>query len=194
MKAFPQILITAIAAFVTGVLTTSFLVRADAPNPAPPVASQPATLASPPTAAAPTSAPETLTQANQAYDTQQWSRAIELYQRTIALGLDNADVRTDLGNCYRFSDQPNDAIAQYEIAQRQDPAHEISFFNAATIQMEKLNNPTRAAELLEDYLGRFPNSPNGANARAILTQVKSQADPTAGVADWMRQSNPSPTP
>ncbi len=188
MNAFPQILITAVVAFTTGALTT-WLVLRDAAAPAPAVQSASAPSAPPPTAA-PESAPATLTAANQAYDRQEWPRAITLYQRTIALGLDNADVRTDLGNCYRFANQPNDAIAQYEIAQRLDPAHEFSFFNAATIQMEKLGNPARAAELLEDYLRRFPDSPNSANARAILTQVQSQPDPTAGVADWMREEAP----
>ncbi len=196
----PSILLTAVVAFAAGVLTTWLVLRQDS-TPLPPPAPSTATHALPPipTTSAPTTSPqspaETLTAANQAYDRQEWPRAIELYQRTIALGLDNADVRTDLGNCYRFSNQPNDAIAQYEIAQRQDPRHEISFFNAATIQMEKLGDAPRAAELLEDYLRRFPTSPNAANARGILTQVKAQADPTAGVADWMRGSTePTPKP
>src|SRR5437762_306484 len=41
--------------------------------------------------------------ANQAYDHQQWADAIREYQDAIAKGRDNADVRTDLGNAFRFS-------------------------------------------------------------------------------------------
>jgi predicted Zn-dependent protease len=95
---------------------------------------------------------------------------------------------------FRFSNQPNDAIAQYEISQHRDPQHEISFFNAATLQLKLFGNPTRAAELLEDHLRRFPDSPNSANTRGILTRVKAQPDPTLGVADWMRGADASPTP
>ncbi len=190
MKAFLPILITAVVAFATGSLTTWLILRDHPSTPPPPVATAP----SPTPTTDPASSAETLTAANQAYDRQEWAKAIELYQRTIALGLDNADVRTDLGNCYRFSNQPNDAVIQYEIAQRQDPQHEISFFNAATLQMEAFRDATRAAELLEDYLRRFPDSPNSTNARNILAQVKTQADPTAGVADWMRGADSSPTP
>jgi tetratricopeptide (TPR) repeat protein len=60
---------------------------------------------------------------NQAYDHQQWADAIGYYQEAIAKGIDNPDVRTDLGNSFRFSGQPEKALEQYAIAQRQNPQH-----------------------------------------------------------------------
>jgi len=71
------------------------------------------------------------TLANWNYDRQNWSHAIEHYQQAIALGRDNPDVRTDLGNCFRFLGQPQKALEQYETAQRQNPQHENSLFNQA---------------------------------------------------------------
>jgi len=54
------------------------------------------------------------------YDRKNWARAIEAYEKAIALGADNSDVRTDLGNAYRFSDRPQKALQQYEVAQKQN--------------------------------------------------------------------------
>jgi TPR repeat len=53
---------------------------------------------------------------NFAYDQQRWSEAIRQYRQAIADGADNPDVRTDLGNAFRFSGQPQQALDQYTIA------------------------------------------------------------------------------
>ena len=65
----------------------------------------------PPIANAPISNSQTtaqiaLSQGNTFYDQRNWSQAGLQYEEAIAGGLDNADVRTDLGNCYRFLEQP----------------------------------------------------------------------------------------
>jgi len=66
------------------------------------------------------------------YDHKAWQKAIDAYQRAISLGLDNADVRTDLGNALRFSGEPQKALEQYQTARRQNPQHENSLCNMAT--------------------------------------------------------------
>src|SRR5687768_6340134 len=50
------------------------------------------------------------------YDHQNWPLAIQHYQAAIRQGSDDADIRTDLGNAYRFSGRPDDALAQYTYA------------------------------------------------------------------------------
>ena len=52
------------------------------------------------------------------YDRQNWPHAIDHYQEAIAKGADNPDVRTDLGNCFRFIGQAQKALEQYQIAQK----------------------------------------------------------------------------
>src|SRR4030095_8692863 len=49
---------------------------------------------------APAEAQRTL--GNWNYDRRNWAHAIEHYQEAIADGADNPNVRTDLGNCFRF--------------------------------------------------------------------------------------------
>jgi tetratricopeptide (TPR) repeat protein len=112
--------------------------------------------------AANTSAPSTAEAAvirgNQAYDHHQWADAIREYQDAIAKGLDNPDVRTDLGNAFRFSEQPGKALEQYAIAQRQNPQHENSLFNQIGLFMDVMHDPIRAVPVCEDFIKRFPTS------------------------------------
>lgn len=95
---------------------------------------------------------------NQAYDHHQWADAIREYQDAIAKGHDNPDVRTDLGNAFRFSDQPEKALEQYAIAQRQNPQHENSLFNQIGLFMDVLHDPIRAIPVCEEFMKRFPTS------------------------------------
>jgi tetratricopeptide (TPR) repeat protein len=95
---------------------------------------------------------------NFAYDHQRWSEAVRHYQDAIASGIDNADVHTDLGNAFRFSGQPQQALTQYEIGQRLNPQHENSLFNQISLFTETLNNPARAIPICEEFIRRFPNS------------------------------------
>jgi tetratricopeptide (TPR) repeat protein len=117
---------------------------------------------------APVAAATTL--ANWNYDRQNWPNAIEHYQQAISLGSDNADIRTDLGNCFRFLGQPAKALEQYQIAQRQNPQHENSLFNMAGLYSEGLHDRGKAAESWREYLRRFPSGSGAARARRFLAE------------------------
>jgi tetratricopeptide (TPR) repeat protein len=110
---------------------------------------------------------------NQAYDHQRWPDAIREYQDAIAKGRDNPDVRTDLGNAFRFSGQPDKALEQYTIAQRQNPQHENSLFNQIGLFIEVMHDPIRAIPVCEEFIRRFPNSDRAARARDQLAEAKS---------------------
>jgi tetratricopeptide (TPR) repeat protein len=99
-----------------------------------------------------------VTLGNWYFDHHDWAKATEQYRNAISLGLDNADVRSDLGSTLRFSSQPEAAAAEYEIAQRENPEHENSLFNLATLYLQSLNEPDRAVTLLEQFKARFPRS------------------------------------
>jgi len=107
------------------------------------------------------------------YDNKDWPKAIGNYQRAISLGMDNPDVRTDLGNAFRFSGQPQKALEQYQIAQRENPQHENSLFNTAALYAEALNDPVNAANTWQEYLRRFPNGEKAPAARKFLEQALS---------------------
>ena len=116
-----------------------------------------------------------VTLGNLAYDHQRWSEAIRRYQEAIANGVDNADVRTDLGNAFRFSGQPEQALQQYTTAQQENPRHENSLFNQISLFTEALNEPARAIPIGEEFIRRFPKSDKIPAVREQLERAKGMA-------------------
>lgn len=110
-------------------------------------------------------------QGNREEDQGQWSQAVASYQKAIAEGIDNPDIRTDLGVAYFKSSQPQKALEQYVIAQRQDPAHENSLFNEASAYAV-LGDSSRAISIWHDYLQKFPSGQHVADARNFIASVQ----------------------
>jgi tetratricopeptide (TPR) repeat protein len=113
-----------------------------------------------------------VTLGNWYFDHHDWAKATEQYRKAISLGLDNADVRSDLGSALRFNNQPEAAAAEYEIAQRENPEHENSLFNLATLYLQSLNQPDRAITLLEQFKARFPRSGAIPRVDGLLQEAK----------------------
>lgn len=109
------------------------------------------------------------------YDHRAWQKAIEAYRRGISLGMDNADVRTDLGNALRFSGEPQKALEQYQTARRQNPQHENSLCNMATLYAQVLNDPGNAVIAWQEYLRLFPNGGKASAARQFITNESLRA-------------------
>lgn len=106
------------------------------------------------------------------YDHQNWPLAIKHYESAISLGSNDADIRTDLGNAYRFAGRTNDALAQYQLAQKMNPAHEFSLFNQGGLFLEELMQPQQAIAIWNEYLVRFPTGRNVEAARQLIAQAQ----------------------
>ncbi len=106
------------------------------------------------------------------YDRHNWAQAVEHYQEAIADGADNPDVRTDLGNCFRFIGEPQKALEQYQIAQTEDPMHENSLFNQAGLYAEVLHDDQRALATAREFLKRFPQSDRAAAATQLISNLE----------------------
>ncbi len=110
-------------------------------------------------------------QGNQQEDQGQWMSAIASYQKAIAEGVDNPDIRTDLGVAYFKSSQPQKALEQYVIAQKLDPNHENSLFNEASAYAV-LGDSGRAISIWQAYLQKFPSGQHVADAKNFIAQVQ----------------------
>lgn len=170
-----------LGSFVLGAGGMWLIMRTSAPGPAPrppverfalssPVAGPPDVSALPPADAA-----RTLADWN--YDRQNWPHAIDHYQEAIARGVDNPDVRTDLGNCFRFTGQPQKALEQYRIAQTQNPQHENSLFNQAGLFAEVLHDDQQALAVAREFLVRFPQSERAESARQLISKIQERNRP-----------------
>jgi len=120
---------------------------------------------------APAEAARTL--GNWNYDRQNWTHAIEHYQTAIVQGADTPDVRTDLGNCFRFLGQPQKALEQYELAQKQNPQHENSLFNQISLFADLLHDKERALAVGQEFMTRFAPSPRAATAQKLIEKLQS---------------------
>jgi len=106
------------------------------------------------------------------YDHQNWAQAVSHYESAIRQGADDADIRTDLGNAYRFAGRPQDALTQYGTAQRMNPAHEFSLFNQGGLYLEDLKEPAKAVAVWQEYIKRFPTGQNVGAARQLIAQAQ----------------------
>ncbi len=119
------------------------------------------------------SAQRALSQGNAFYDGRNWNQAALQYEQAVAGGLDNADVRTDLGNAYRFLGQPQKALEQYRRAQKQNPQHEQSLFNQGGLYAFSLHDNAKAIAKWREYIQRFPQGATVAEARQLIVQAQS---------------------
>ncbi len=132
----------------------------------------PAAAAIPPDVSQLAPGPGAVALGNWHYDHNNWLAAITHYQKAISLGLDNADVRTDLGNAFRFSSNAPEALKQYAVAQQKNPRHENSLLNTASLHAEVLHDDAKAAELWREFLRRFPNSAAVPRVKQSLDQLE----------------------
>ena len=118
-------------------------------------------------------------QGNQEEDQGQWTQAIASYQKAISEGIDNPDIRTDLGVAFFNSKQPQKALEEYLTAQRQNPNHENSLFNEASAYAV-LGDSKQAISLWRTYLQKFPSGQHVAEAKNFIARV--EAHPLAPAA------------
>jgi len=190
------------AAVVGGIIGAWLITRTAAPSaPTQPVA--PAVVAAVPESAAvappstveppPQIAPDAppagtpLQQGNWHFDRHEWRAAISSYQQAIAAGMDDADIRTDLGSAYRFAGEPRKALEQYRIAQKQDPHHENSLFNQAGVYAVDLKDPAAGILLWREYLKRFPAGHSVAEATRLIAETQAGSLRDGGVKEGTGQ-------
>ncbi len=115
---------------------------------------------------------DALVAGNAAFDHKNWAVAVTDYNQAISAGLDDPDIHTDLGTAYRGLHQPQQALQQYAIAQREDPQHENSLLNQGIVYAFDLNDASQAATVWHQYLQRFPHGQHAADVRHFLTVIQ----------------------
>ena len=181
-------IVLALAASIVGGGVVWLVMRSDAPTAPPGSIAVTERAETPPSVEHLPPVQAAVTLGNWNYDRKNWPHAIEHYEQALALGLDNADVRTDLGNCYRFLGQPRKALELYQAAQRQNPQHEHSLFNQAGLYAEVLNEPAKAVAVAQEFVRRFPQSTGAEAAREMIARLNGRSTSAEQqLADWLAE-------
>ena len=108
------------------------------------------------------------------FDSSNYQKAIEAYNKSLALNPNNANVITDLGVMYRRSGQPDEAVKTFDRAIKVDPKHETSRFNKGIVLMHDLNDIEGAIKAWEELVALNPVAlaPNGQSVDQILQTLK----------------------
>jgi tetratricopeptide (TPR) repeat protein len=113
---------------------------------------------------------------NAYYDTEQPDKAIDAYQKALALNPANPDVWTDMGVMYRKHGLPEKAIASFDKAIDLNSRHEIARFNKGVVLMHDLNNRGEALRVWEQLLAINPQAkaPGGQPLKDMLDRFKAE--------------------
>lgn len=74
--------------------------------------------------------------ANYLYDKKYFTLAIQWYQKCLTIEPNNVNARTDLGTCYFYIGQPQQAVAEYKKVLAINPHHQATLFNMIVVNLE----------------------------------------------------------
>lgn len=114
------------------------------------------------------------------FDSDQFEKAIQAYQKALALAPDNADVWTDMGVMQRKAGRPEEAVKAFDRAIGVNPKHEISRLNKGIVLLHDLEDPQGAIRAWEGLLDLNPMAgfPGGMSVDQVVQQLKKQAAET----------------
>jgi cytochrome c-type biogenesis protein CcmH/NrfG len=108
------------------------------------------------------------------FDSNNYTKAILAYNKSLELNPGNANVMTDLGVMYRRNSQPPEAIKAFDKAIKIDPKHETARFNKGIVLMHDLNDLAGAILAWEELVKVNPlaKGPNGRSVKELLDKLK----------------------
>ncbi len=110
--------------------------------------------------------------ANFLYDHQQYTKAIEWYQKALELDPKNVNARTDLGTAYFYTGRPREALGEYRKSLETDPRHEPTLLNTIVVNLEGTHDLAAAQEAWERLHRLNPNNPGLENLKQRLDAAR----------------------
>ena len=110
---------------------------------------------------------------NTYYDSKEYSKAIEYYEKSLAIKPDDADVRTDMGTAIWYQGDADGALKQYERSLSYKPAHGHTLFNMGIVRWHGKKDPKGALEAWNKLLTTNPDYPERQRVLELIQQVQS---------------------
>ncbi len=112
---------------------------------------------------------------NDYFDLHRAQESVDAYQKALALDPNNPDVLTDQGVMYRELKQFDKAIANFKKANQLKPDHIQSLFNLGVVYENDLHDSAKALQAWEKVVQVAPASPQAADARRLIADVKARS-------------------
>ncbi len=109
------------------------------------------------------------------YDGQQFSNAIQYYERALAIHPDNPDVRTDMGTAYWYTGDAEKALAAMETSLKYRPGHPQTLFNLGWVRWQGKQDPKGAIEAWQQLLKANPDYPQRQQVEQYIAKAKEHA-------------------
>ncbi|MDD2582191.1 MAG: tetratricopeptide repeat protein [Desulfuromonadaceae bacterium] len=117
---------------------------------------------------------------NDYFDLQQAEKSINAYGKALEIEPNNPNILTDQGIMFRKVGWYDKALANFEKANKIDPSHLQSLYNAGLVYADDLKQPEKAVSYWRRYLQLDSSSPTAIQIKAMMAQ------PTGGMAPAMK--------
>lgn len=109
------------------------------------------------------------------YDGQQYSSAVQYYERALVIHPENVDVRTDLGTAYWYSGNADKAVAAMETALQYSPGHAQTLFNLGWVRWQGKADPKGAVDAWQRLLKANPDYPQREQVEQYIAKAREHA-------------------
>lgn len=113
------------------------------------------------------------------FDAERYTDAVQWYEDALRLQPKDANVSTDLGVAYYYTNEPDKAIAQFEKSLAIDPAHTKTMLNMGIVKAFGKQDLAGASAAWQQVIATAPNSQEAQAARKALEGLQ-QAHPGGG--------------
>ncbi len=117
---------------------------------------------------------------NMFFDAEQFPQAITWYEQALALDANDANVSTDLGVAYYYTNQPDRALAQFDHSLSIDPTHIKTLLNIGIVRAFGKQDLAGAGKAWQQVVDLSPSSPEGQAAKKGLEGIKSAHPDASG--------------
>ncbi len=109
------------------------------------------------------------------YDAQQFSSAIEYYNRALGIHPENADVRTDMGTAYWYTGDADQALEVMLTSLKYRPGHPQTLFNMGWVKWQGKADAKGAVAAWEQLLKENPDYPQKKQVEQYIAKAKEHA-------------------
>jgi cytochrome c-type biogenesis protein CcmH/NrfG len=109
------------------------------------------------------------------YDTQQYSTAIDYYQRSLKAQPTNSGVRTDMATAYWYVGDADMAIREFNQALSYEPNKANTLFNLGIVEWQGKMDIKSAVETWQKLLETNPNYENKEKVQQLIAEAQKHA-------------------